>query len=86
MNTPKPCDTTASRATHITRRGEYAVALNCTMTNARENTMPVRAIIPEAIAEPIAIPDATLMVETSSGRKRCSSRGNAIPKTNVTAV
>jgi len=42
---------TGSRATHCTRRGEYALALNCTITKVNEKTMPVNAIIPEAIEE-----------------------------------
>ena len=51
QNTPTECQSTGSRAIQSTRRGEYAVALNCTMTKASEKTMPVSAIIPEAIEE-----------------------------------
>ena len=32
-------------------RGEYAMALNCTITKAIEKTIPVSTIIPEATAE-----------------------------------
>jgi len=48
---PNECDSSGSRAIQSTSRGEYAVALNWTITNVSENTMPVRAIIPEAIEE-----------------------------------
>jgi len=40
-----------SRATHKIRRGEYAVALNWTMTNVNENTMLVNASIPDPRVE-----------------------------------
>src|SRR5205085_1779749 len=40
-----------SRAIQRTKRGEYATELNCTMTNTRENTIPVNVIIPVAMAE-----------------------------------
>jgi hypothetical protein len=45
------------------------VALNWTMTNAMENTMPVSAIIPEAMAEQIAMAAGALMLDTKSGHK-----------------
>ena len=51
MNVPNACASNGSRANQSTRRGEYAVALNCTITNVSENTTPVSAIIPEAIDE-----------------------------------
>ena len=42
-----------------TRRGEYATALNCTMTKAIANTTPVSAIIPDATADNTARAAAT---------------------------
>ncbi len=58
----------AEPASHDTRRGEYAVALNCTMTKAREKTRPVSGIIPEAMAESTAIAADAPAPEASSGR------------------
>ena len=45
---------TADRASQTTSLGEYAVALNCTITNAMENTIAVRPIMPDAMAVRIA--------------------------------
>jgi hypothetical protein len=39
------------------------------MTNVREKTIPVRAIMPEAIAPQMAIAAEGLMVEVRSGRR-----------------
>jgi hypothetical protein len=59
------------------------VALNWTMTNASENTMPVRAIIPDAMEEQIAMADGALMVETRLGKNRCSTRRKPMPTISV---
>jgi hypothetical protein len=55
------------------------VALNCTIRNVSENTIPVSAIIPEAIDEQTDMAEAALMVDTRSGRKKCSMRGKVPP-------
>jgi hypothetical protein len=47
------------RANQSTRRGEYTIALNCTITKAMAKAMPVNAIIPEATAERHACADVT---------------------------
>jgi hypothetical protein len=52
---PMACITKGSRAIHETRRGEYAIAPNWTVTKARANTIPVRASMPEATEESMAI-------------------------------
>jgi hypothetical protein len=62
------------------------VALNWTITNAIENTIPVSAIMPEATAEQIACADATLMVDTNSGSQWCSKRGKMMPTTKAPAA
>src|SRR5581483_1909653 len=51
VNTPMAWNTNGFRDIHSTRRGEYAVALNCTMTKTREKTIPVNVIMPAAIEE-----------------------------------
>jgi hypothetical protein len=51
QKTPSEWNSAWSRANQRTRRGEYAMALNCTMTKAMANTMPVSAIMPEAAAD-----------------------------------
>jgi hypothetical protein len=48
-----------SRANQSTSRGEYAIALNCTITKAIAKTIPVSAIIPDAAAESRAWAEAT---------------------------
>ena len=53
------------------------------MTNANENTRPVRAIMPDATAEQIAIAAGALIVDTSPGNQWCSMRGKNIPTTAV---
>src|SRR5262249_45675529 len=70
---------TESRETHSTSRGEYATALNCTITNASENTIPVSAIIPEVIEANSVRATAALMEEVRSGKNLCSSLGKISP-------
>jgi hypothetical protein len=50
MNTPSERNSIGSRANIRTSRGEEAIALNCIITTPTENTMPVKAIMPEATA------------------------------------
>jgi len=76
---PSACEITGSCAIQATKRGEYAAALNCSITKVNEKTTLVRAIMPEAIAESIAVADAMLIAETSPGRTRPSSRGTVSP-------
>jgi len=75
---PIECQMTGSREIQDTSRGEYATALNCTITNASEKTMPVSAIIPEVIDERIANATLLLIVDVTV-RNRCSSRGRIMP-------
>ena len=75
MKTPSEWLIMADPANHATRRGEYAVALNCTITKASEKTRPVRGSIPEAIAERRAIAGPAPIGATRSGRKAASKRG-----------
>ena len=51
------------------------MALNWTITKANENTMPVRAIMPEAMEEKIAVAAETLKAEDSPGKIRASCSG-----------
>jgi hypothetical protein len=44
------------------------MALNCTMTKARANTMPVNAIIPDAAAAKYACAEATDRSSAWNGR------------------
>ena len=44
------------------------MALNCTMTKAMANTMPMSAIIPEAAAERYACAEATEILKVWSVR------------------
>lgn len=73
-------------ASHETRRGEYAVALNCTITNASEKTRPVRGIIPEALADSTAIAAEAPASEVRSGRYRASRRGTTMARTMAPAA
>src|SRR5690349_21698348 len=79
VNTPIACQITRSLAIHRTRRGEYAVALNWTITNASEKTIAVREIMPDAIEEPMARAAAALITEDFPGSSSVSIRGNARP-------
>ena len=45
------------------------MALNCTITNASENTTPVNAIMPEAMDEQIAMADWALTPMDQCGKK-----------------
>ena len=74
---------TADRASQTTSLGEYAVALNCTITNAMENTIAVRPIMPDAMAVRIASAAPGSMPTVRSGKKRRSSRGSARPTTTA---
>jgi hypothetical protein len=48
---PSACDVNGASASHNARRGEYAVAPNCTMTNVNEKTMADNVIVPDAMVE-----------------------------------
>src|SRR5262249_29813494 len=74
---------TGSRETHNTSRGEYATALNCTITNAREKTIPVNAIIPDVIDENRVSATDALTEAVSPGRSRCSTLGRINPATRA---
>ncbi|HEY7288596.1 MAG TPA: hypothetical protein VH583_02080 [Vicinamibacterales bacterium] len=52
---PSECEINGLRATQRTSRGEYADALNCTVTKTSDKTIPVRTSIPEAIEEYTAV-------------------------------
>jgi hypothetical protein len=67
---------TGDRASHITSRGEYAVALNCTITNATEKTIAVSAIMPEAIVDRITWAEPSENPSVRAGNRRASSRGS----------
>src|SRR4051812_31701713 len=56
------------------------------MTNVSEKTIPVRAIIPDAIPEQTDMAEAGLMVDTRLGKYACSSRGKTNPAATVTTV
>ena len=79
VKTPIACQITRSRAIQSTRRGEYAVALNCTITNASEKTIAVSEIMPDAIEEPMAKAAPELTDDETPGSKCVSIRGNAKP-------
>ena len=80
VKTPRECPIIADPASHATRRGEYAVALNCTITKASEKTRPVSGNIPEAMADSRAIAALTLIGALRPGRKRASRRGTVRPR------
>src|SRR5689334_14974458 len=86
VKTPIACQITRSFAIHSTRRGEYAVALNCTITKASENTIAVREIMPDAMAEPIASAAPELIGEETPGSNAVSSRGKVNPPTKASTV
>jgi hypothetical protein len=48
---PSAWEMSGSSASHRTRRGEYAVALNCTITNVSENTIADSVMVPAAAVE-----------------------------------
>src|SRR5215471_21734899 len=77
------CHITGSRETHNTSRGEYATALNCTITKASEKTMPVNAIMPEVIEERSVNVTAALAEDVNSGRNPCSSLGRISPASSA---
>ena len=79
MKMPSECTMTEEPASHDTSRGEYAVALNWTITNASENTRPVSGSVPEAIAESTAKAPA-VFAPVSSGKYRASSLGTTAPR------
>ena len=58
----------AEPASQDTRRGEYAVALNCTITKASEKTSPVRGSMPEAMEESRLNAAPTLRSEERPGK------------------
>src|SRR5262249_14486999 len=76
MKTPRACAINGSPASHNESRGEYAVALNWIITNVRENTMAVSAIIPEAMEVYIAMAAGTLMSEMRCGAKASTCGSN----------
>ena len=76
---PSEWSITPEPANHDTSRGEYAVALNWTMTKASEKTRPVSGSVPDAIAESTAIAPA-VFPPVRSGRKRASSLGTRKPR------
>ena len=58
----------AEPASQDTRRGEYAVAPNWTITKASEKTRPVSGIIPDAMAESTAMAAVAPAPDVSPGR------------------
>ena len=76
---------TDDAASQATSRGEYATALNCTMTKASEKTRPVSGNMPEAIAESRARAGA-VPLPLNSGRNRASSRGTSMPSAMATTA
>jgi hypothetical protein len=76
---PRVCHITGSRAIHKDNRGEYAIALNCTITNASANTTPVRESMPVPTDPNSVSAEEILSPERRLGRRWCSSRGRVSP-------
>ena len=62
------------------------MALNWTMTKAREKTSPVRGSMPEAIDERRAMAGPAPIGATRSGRKAVSRRGSAMPRATAATL
>ena len=62
------------------------MALNCTMTKAMANTIPVSANMPEATAEKNAWAEATETPRVYDAKYACSSRGSTNPQMRLAAA